>query len=47
MSVRSRPAGPPAASVRPGAGGIGRRSTPSAEAVSDALRRGAGQFLNG
>ncbi len=45
MQIRQRPAGPPAAAIRPGAGGIGRRSTPAAEAVSDALRRGAGGFL--
>jgi hypothetical protein len=45
MRLRERPAGPPAATVRPGSGGIGRGSTPDAEAVSDALRRGAGEFL--
>ncbi len=42
---RSRPAGPPAASVRPRSGGIGRSSSPAAERVSDDLRRGAGNFL--
>jgi uncharacterized membrane protein len=42
---RSRPAGPPAASVRPRSGGIGRSSSPAAEQVSDDLRRGAGSFL--
>lgn len=44
-STRLHPAGPPAAAVAPGPGGIGRGSTPAAEAVSDALRRGAGDFL--
>ena len=39
MSIRTRPSGPPAASVRPSAGGVGRGSSPAAEAVSDALRR--------
>ena len=42
---RSRPAGPPARSVRPRPGGIGRSSSPAAERVSDDLRRGAGDFL--
>ncbi len=45
MATRTRPAGPPAATIRPGSGGIGRGSSPAAEAVSDALRRGAGDFL--
>jgi uncharacterized membrane protein len=45
MQTRQRPAGPPAASVRPGSGGIGRSSTPAAEAVSDALRRGESPYL--
>jgi uncharacterized membrane protein len=36
--LRSRPAGPPAASLR-SAGGIGRPSSRYAESVSDALRR--------
>lgn len=45
MATRSHPAGPPAASIRPRNGGIGRSSSPAAEAVSDALRRGAGNFL--
>jgi hypothetical protein len=39
MSLRTRPAGPPAAAVRPPSGGIGRSSSKAAEAVSDALRR--------
>lgn len=45
MSTRTRPAGPPAARIRPGGGGIGRGTSPAAEAVSDALRRGEGDFL--
>ncbi|MGB8960425.1 MAG: glycoside hydrolase family 15 protein [Pseudonocardiaceae bacterium] len=45
MATRPRPAGPPAATIRPGSGGIGRSSSPAAEAVSDALRRGTGNFL--
>lgn len=39
MRIRTRPAGPPAHQVRPRHGGIGRSSSPAAEAVSDALRR--------
>lgn len=46
MSIRLHPAGPPAASIRPGDGGIGRGSNARAEAVSDALRRQAGEFLD-
>ncbi len=46
MQIRQLPAGPPAATIRPGRGGIGRRSSPAAESVSDALRRGAGDFLD-
>ncbi len=45
MTVRQNPAGPPAASIRPGSAGIGRGSSPAAEALSDALRRGSGSFL--
>ena len=45
MKTRERPAGPPAASVRPGSGGVGRGSTPDAEAISDALRRGSSPYL--
>ena len=41
---RARPAGPPTSSIRPSQG-IGRRSSPEAEAVSDALRRGTDRFL--
>ncbi|PPK98158.1 vitamin K epoxide reductase family protein [Kineococcus xinjiangensis] len=46
LPVRERPAGPPAASVRPSSSGIGRSSSEAAEAVSDALRRGAGPYLD-
>ena len=45
METRSQPAGAPAATIRPASGGIGRSSSPAAEAVSDALRRGTGNFL--
>lgn len=45
-STRLHPSGPPAASIRPGEGGIGRGTTARAEAVSDALRRGAGEHLD-
>lgn len=44
-TTRFRPAGPPAASVRPGPGGVGRSTSEAAERVSDDLRRGAGDFL--
>lgn len=44
-TTRLRPAGPPAASIRPGSGGIGRSTSAAAERVSDDLRRGAGDFL--
>ncbi len=44
-ALRIRPSGPEAAAVRPPHSGIGRSSSPAAEAVSDALRRGAGDFL--
>jgi uncharacterized membrane protein len=44
-TARPHPAGPPAASVRPRSGGIGRSSSPAAERVSDDLRRGTGSFL--
>ena len=43
--VRPKPSGAPASSIRPTHAGLGRRSTPEAEAVSDALRRGADAFL--
>ncbi len=46
MERRSSPAGPPAASVRPASGGIGRSGSPAAEALSDDLRRGAGAALD-
>ena len=45
-STRLHPAGPPAASVRPVSSGIGRSGSAAAEAVSDALRRGAGEHLD-
>jgi len=44
-TTRLRPAGPPAASVRPGSGGVGRSTSAAAERVSDDLRRGSGDFL--
>ena len=44
-SVRVKPSGAPADSIRPPHSGVGRRSSPDAEAVSDALRRGADAFL--
>lgn len=46
MRTRQRPAGPPAATIRPGSGGIGRGTSEGAEAVSDALRRGSGPYLD-
>ncbi len=45
LSQRRRPAGPSAGAVRGSAGGIGRSSSPEAEAVSDAMRRGATRNL--
>jgi hypothetical protein len=47
MRTRTRPAGPPSASIRPGSGGIGRGTSAAAEAVSDALRRGDSAYLDG
>ena len=47
VKLRDRPAGPPAASIRPGSGGIGRRGGEDAEQVSDALRRGSSPYLDG
>jgi len=44
-TIRRRPAGPPAARVRPAPGGVGRRSSRDAERVSDALRRQSGDYL--
>lgn len=43
--LRKRPAGPPAREVRGSPGGIGRATSPAAEAVSDDLRRAAGEHL--
>lgn len=45
LSQRRRPAGPSAGAVRGSAGGIGRSSSPEAEAISDAMRRGASRNL--
>lgn len=45
--IRSRPAGPTAADVRPSHAGVGRGSSPQAEAVSDALRRLESRHLSG
>lgn len=45
MRLRTRPAGPPAAQVRPGEGGVGRGTSERAEALSDALRRHDSPFL--
>lgn len=44
-AVRHRP-GPRSSSIHPSPGGIGRDTSEAAEAVSDALRRGAGPFLD-
>ncbi len=44
-TTRATPSGPRAASVRPPHGGVGRPGSRAAEAVSDDLRRGAGDFL--
>lgn len=43
---RGRTAGPPACQVRGRSGGVGRSTSNAAEAVSDDLRRGAGQVLD-
>ncbi|CAA9254467.1 MAG: GH15 [uncultured Acidimicrobiales bacterium] len=43
--LRRKPAGPPIRTIRPPSRGIGRRGSPEAEAVSDALRRAADPFL--
>lgn len=45
-AIRRRPAGPPTAAIHPDHDGIGRGTSAAAEAVSDALRRGAGSFLD-
>ncbi len=44
-TARLRSAGPPAASVRPGSGGVGRSTSAAAERVSDDLRWGFGDLL--
>jgi uncharacterized membrane protein len=46
MRRRSSPAGPPAASISAASGGIGRSSSPAAEAISDDLRRGESAALD-
>lgn len=46
LNTRERPAGPPASTIRPGSGGVGRSTTPAAEAVSDALRRQSSRYLD-
>jgi uncharacterized membrane protein len=46
VSLRTHPAGPPAAAVRPSSGGIGRGTSKAAEAVSDALRREDSEHLS-
>jgi uncharacterized membrane protein len=46
VSLRTHPAGPPAAAVRPSSGGIGRSTSKAAEAVSDALRREDSEHLS-
>ena len=46
MLTRSKPAGPPADTIRPSRSGVGRGTSPAAEGVSDALRRGADEFLD-
>ncbi|MEJ7844396.1 MAG: hypothetical protein WKF93_02030 [Acidimicrobiales bacterium] len=43
--MRSKPSGPPSASARPSSGGVGRSGSAAAEAVSDDLRRGTGDWL--
>ena len=43
---RRGPAGPPTRSIHAEPGGIGRRSSPEAEAVSDDLRRGTAEVLD-
>ncbi len=45
IGQRNRPSGPPAGGVRGSSGGIGRATSPAAEAVSDALRRQDSRFL--
>lgn len=43
---RSRPAGPPTSDIHPSPNGVGRGTSAAAEAVSDALRRGASDHLD-
>ncbi len=42
---RRKSSGPPSATARPSTGGIGRSGSAAAEAVSDDLRRGTGDWL--
>ncbi|MBA2495652.1 MAG: hypothetical protein H0V33_00875, partial [Acidimicrobiia bacterium] len=44
-TTRATPSGPPSASARPESGGVGRSGSAAAEAVSDDLRRGTGDWL--
>lgn len=46
MTLRTRPSGPPAADVRPPHEGVGRQSSATGEAVSDALRRHSSAHLS-
>ena len=46
QGLRKRPAGPASAEVRARRGGVGRATSEAAEAVSDDLRRGAGELLD-
>ncbi len=45
MPMRRRPAGPATSDIPKGGAGIGRSTSPEAETVSDALRRGDDPFL--
>lgn len=45
-SLRGAPSGPPAAEARGRSGGVGRKSSPAAEQVSDDLRRRGGDVLD-
>lgn len=47
VTTRDRPAGPPAARVRPSHDGVGRGTSEASEAVSDALRRQDSAHLSG
>lgn len=43
--IRNHPAGPPTSAIPERSGGIGRSTSPEAEAVSDALRLGDDRYL--